>query len=293
MKSGKNFLKSKVVVKKIVEIADIKKNDVVLEVGPGKGALTEELLKYAKKVIAVEKDERLAEFLKKKFCGCKNLELMQGDILKVQSPKSKVQNYNSKFKTLRNLKKYKIVANIPYYITSRFIRNFLTAENQPVKAVLMVQKEVAERICAKPPKMNMLAISVQSYGEPEIAFKVARKYFSPQPKVDSAVIIIDNISRKFFKKFKESFNSGLNVNINQRSLIYTIKDQNTEKEFFDLVKTGFSHKRKLLINNLAKIKTKKELEMAFKKCEIAPNARAQELNLKDWKYLTIKQSRIG
>ena len=264
MKSGKNFLKSKVVVKKIVEIADIKKNDVVLEVGQGKGALTEELLKYAKKVIAVEKDERLAEFLKKKFCGCKNLELMQGDILKVQSPKSKVQNYNSKFKTLRNLKKYKIVANIPYYITSRFIRNFLTAENQPVKAVLMVQKEVAERICAKPPKMNMLAISVQSYGEPEIAFKVARKYFSPQPKVDSTVIIIDNISRKFFAIPTSYVGIG-----------------RLEKEFFDLVKTGFSHKRKLLINNLAKIKTKKELEMAFKKCEIAPNARAQELNLKD------------
>jgi 16S rRNA (adenine1518-N6/adenine1519-N6)-dimethyltransferase len=261
-KLGQHFLKSEFIIKKIVKLADIKKNDIVLEVGPGKGILTKELLKCAKKVIAVEKDEKLVEFLKTKFGDCGNLLLIQGDILKTR-------NGNPKLKILENLKEYKIVANIPYYITSRFLRNFLTAKNQPSKIVLMVQKELAERIRAAPPKMNLLAISVQVYGKPKIAFEVSKKYFSPQPKVNSAVIAIDNISREFFRKTKLS-----------------------EKEFFNLAKIGFSHKRKLLMNNLEKIQFKKELKAVFGKCGIPLKTRAQELKLKDWTCLTLKLQKI-
>ena len=276
---GQNFLKSEKIAQEIVEAGEVGLDDIVLEVGPGKGILTAELLKKAKKVIAVEKDESLAGFLKEKFAeNIKNgkLELVSEDILKF-SPNFYNLQPNS----------YKLIANIPYYITSHLLRTFL--ENppnggQPSLMVLMVQKEVAERIVGTKSeakrnfsrftlprsgagsdasqnfalprsKESILSISVKAYGRPEIIRNVPAGYFSPAPKVDSAVIKISNISKNFFQDIDE-------------------------KKFFETVKKGFSQKRKMLINNL---KAKKD---DFKACNIGEKARAENLSLEQWKCLT-------
>ncbi len=243
---GQNFLKSEKIAEEIVQAGEVGPDDIVLEVGPGKGILTAELLKKAKKVIAVEKDESLAEFLRTKFCDSIKMSLLEvvvGDILKFD-PKS----YN----LIPNA--YKIIANIPYYITSHFLRTFLGSDNQPSLMVLMTQKEVAERIIEKN-KASLLSISVKAYGNPEIIRKVPAEYFFPAPKVDSAVIKISGISKDFFQ------NIG-------------------EKKFFETVKKGFSQKRKMLINNLQAQKDD------FTACNIDEKARAENLSLEQWKCLT-------
>ena len=243
---GQNFLKSAKIAEEIVEVAEIKPEDIVLEVGPGRGVLTELLIKKAKKVIAIEKDERLVEFLREKFAGeIKNgqLEIACGDILEFN-------HVNYPLKT----GSYKIVANIPYYITSRFLRNFLSSDKYPYLMILMVQKEVAERIRAKDGKESLLSISVKAYGQPKIIRKVPAGYFSPAPKVDSAVIKIVAISKSFFKSI-------------------------TEKSFFELAKKGFSQKRKMLINNLGLGNG------IFEVCGVPLKARAENLSLENWKCL--------
>lgn len=239
---GQNFLTSKKIVEEIIKAADLKSDDVVLEVGPGKGILTEAILeKITKgKLIAVEKDYRLIEYLQKKFKNKKNLEIIHEDILKFNISKYIILNT-----------KYKIIANIPYYITSRFLRNFLQSDFQPRKMVLMLQKEVAERIVAKNNKESILSISVKVYGQPKIIKIVPARYFSPKPKVDSAVLVIDNISKEFFYNLDE-------------------------EKFFKLVKQGFSSKRKMLKNNL------KMPGNVFEKCKIPQNARAEDLSLENW-----------
>ncbi|MDD5033069.1 MAG: 16S rRNA (adenine(1518)-N(6)/adenine(1519)-N(6))-dimethyltransferase RsmA [Candidatus Pacebacteria bacterium] len=250
---GQHFLNTsaggKKIIADIIEAAELKKTDIVLEVGPGKGVLTEALLEKAKKVIAIEKDEKLVEFLKEKFFGRKNLQLTCGDILKIENLK---------------IKNFKIVANIPYYITSRFLRKFLTARDQPETMVLMIQKEVAERICAKNKKESLLSISVKAYGNPKIARGVSAGNFSPPPKVDSAVIKIENISRNFFHQ------NGIG-----------------EEKFFETVKKGFSQKRKMLKNNL-KISSE-----ALARCGLSEKARAEDLNLKDWACLISVRKTAG
>ena len=237
---GQNFLTSKKIVEEIIKAASLDSKDTVLEVGPGTGFLTEELVKRAGRVIAVEKDERMIDYLKEKFANVKNLKIIHNDILKF------------KFHVLD----YKVVANIPYYITSRFLRTFL--ENppiggQPSKMVLMVQKEVAERITSG--KESILSISVKIYGQPKIIKKVSAKYFSPQPKVDSAILLIDNISKDFFRDINE-------------------------KKFFELVKKGFSSKRKMLKNNLGLSNTE-----CLTRCGISEKARAEDLSPESWKCL--------
>ena len=256
---GQNFLKSEKIAQEIVEAGEVGPEDVVLEVGPGKGILTEELLRKAKKVIAVEKDEQLVKLLKERFKNNSKLEIIQGDILD-----PRIFNFQfSIFKKIFNdsIFKYKIIANIPYYITSRFLRTFLESDNQPSLMVLMVQKEVAERIVGRNKLArrrggeSLLSISVKAYGQPEIIRYAPAGYFSPAPKVDSAVIKISGISKKFFKDI-------------------------SEKKFFETVKKGFSQKRKMLINNL---KAKKDDFMA---CNIDEKARAENLSLEQWKCLT-------
>lgn len=255
-KLGQHFLKSEKIVDKIIEAAEIKKSDVILEIGPGRGVLTEALLKKSKKVISIEKDEQLVEYLKEKFKDCKNLELIHDDILKINP-----------FDKLR-VKNYKVVANIPYYITGAILKKFLSNEYQPSLMVLMVQKEVAKRIVAKPPQMSVLSVSVQAYGQPKIISYVPKGHFSPPPKVDSAIIKIENISKDFFNQL-----SRLNL------------DSSIEKAFFGMAKKGFSHKRKMLKNNL------NISEETLKKCGISTKCRAQELGLEDWgklyKQLTV------
>lgn len=243
---GQNFLKSKKIARKIVNAGKIKPKDVVLEVGPGKGILTEILLEQASRVIAVEKDPLLVEYLRKKFATHKNIEIIEGDILKLETKSFKLKAGS-----------YKIVANIPYYITSHFLKKFLEAEHQPLSMALTIQKEVAQRIVSVPPQMSLLSLSVQVYGKPKIIDFISKNEFSPVPKVDSAILIIENISKEFF----ESIN---------------------ERKFFNLLKNGFSHKRKLLLNN---IHSNPEI---FDKCELSPKIRAQELSLENWKCLYLR-----
>jgi len=247
-KLGQVFLIDKKIIKKIIKSADLKEKDIVLEVGPGVGNLTQEIAKKVKKTIIVEKDPRMIEILKNNLENFKNIKIIKGDILKLETKKM-------------NIKKYKIVANIPYYLTFALIRKFLEKEKQPEVMVLMVQKEVAQRICAKPPKMTLLSVSVQFYANVGIISYVSKNSFWPKPKVDSAILKIVPKSKKLFV------------------------DSNL---FFKIVKAGFSQPRKQLVNNLSKkLKLNKEkIRTWFLKNNIQPNQRAQSLSLKDWLKLT-------
>ncbi len=228
---GQHFLKNKKILEEMARAAELSKNDVVWEVGPGTGTLTEVLVLRAKKVIAVEKDRELIPLLQEKFGGRKNIKIIYGDILKFDMAALKLKNY-------------KIVANIPYYITSRFLRLFLSETKfRPKLMVLMVQKEVAERICAKPPRMNLLALSVQAYAEPEIIRRVSKNFFSPPPKVDSAIIKIT---------------LGHSVSKSEQILA--------------LAKLAFQQKRKMLRRSLKQFKIPQKYQ----------NKRPEELSLKDW-----------
>ena len=252
---GQNFLINKNVLQKIILTANLNKNDVVLEVGPGIGTLTQELAKNAGKVIAIEKDKKMIEILKKTLSGFNNIEIINTDILRI-----KTKNY--KLKTIS----YKVVANIPYYLTSPLIRKLLEydppAGGQPQEIILMVQKEVAKRICAKPPDMNLLAVSVQFYAEPKIVSYVSKNCFWPSPKVDSAIIkIIPN-------KVRPS----------------VIRKKDFNKLFFKIVKAGFSQPRKQLGNNLSKnLKTdRKKIDEWLLNNNIKPAQRAETLSIKNW-----------
>lgn len=216
---GQRFLTSRPILEKIIAAAGLSDKDTVLEIGPGTGALTIELAKRAGRVIAVEKDKKLFELLELKLKqeNIGNVRLILGDILKIPNPY-----------TLTPIP-YKVVANIPYYLTSRLIRMFLENENQPAEMLLMVQKEVAERIVAKPPKTNLLAISIRTYAEPRLLFKVSRNDFRPRPKIDSAFIGIGGIGKKFFAR-----------------------NRIQKEKFFKIVQAAFRGKRKTLENSLSK-----------------------------------------
>lgn len=255
---GQNFLIDKNVLEKIVDAAELKKDDIVLEVGPGFGNLTEELAKKSGKIIAVEKDKRLVEVLQKKFAGQKNVEIIEGDILKILNLKSKISNL-----------KYKVVANIPYYITSHFLRLILEAKNKPKIIVLLIQKEVAQRICAQKGQNSLLSLSVQYYGKPQILAYVSANSFNPKPKVDSAILKIEVFETPPYKI-------------------------DNEKAFFSLIRGIFSQKRKQILNTFAKYlkiyRLKPELQKneagrLLKSCQIAPTLRPQDLGLDDFKKL--------
>jgi 16S rRNA (adenine1518-N6/adenine1519-N6)-dimethyltransferase len=257
---GQNFLKNPQIAAKIAEAANLTPQDIVLEVGPGRGILTTELLARARRVIAVEKDGQLVAFLKGKFAAeiaTGKLILVGDDILKIDFQKLMKLKANE-------AKNYKVVANIPYYITAHLLRHFLEAAHQPESMTLMIQKEVATRLAAKPPRMNLLALSVQVYGTPKTAFIVKRGSFIPPPKVDSAVITIGHISHDFFKGHK-------------------IK----ETDFFALLHAGFAQKRKMLAGNIAKLAGDKKLATALLvRCGIKTTARAETLLLEQWATLT-------
>ena len=251
---GQNFLRDDSVLDKIIKTANLSEDDFVIEVGPGEGVLTEELARLAEKVIAIEIDKNLALRLDSRLRGNDKIEIINADILEINLPELLEQN---------NFTNYKVIANIPYYITSPIIRLFLETAHPPTEMILMVQKEVAERICAKPGKLSILALSVQYYADAKLLFAVPKTAFFPVPEVDSAVIRII------------------------RSEKQEVKSKEEIKKFFKLVKAGFSAKRKTLVNNLS---TSLQLEKAFveeklKQIGISPNQRAQELRLEDWKKL--------
>lgn len=241
---GQHWLKDREILARIAEAASITTLDTVLEIGPGLGTLTSELLRRAEKVIAVELDGALAEKLPGQFPG-KTLEVINEDILEFD---------------LNILpKQYIVVANVPYYITSKIIKKLLTSDNKPKTTVLLIQKEVAQRLAAKPGNMSILSISAQIYGEVELDQMVPAHYFTPPPKVDSQVVVIRTRSEPLIAP----------------------KD---EKQFFKVVKAGFSSKRKKLRSSLSAGLniTKQETEDILKKVGINPDDRAEALAIQQW-----------
>lgn len=249
---GQNFLVDKEALNKIVVAAELKKTDTVIEIGPGLGVLTQELTKHAGEVIAIEKDDELAKKLNVRcqMANVKNIEILNQDIL--ESDLTKL------IKLAPNKASYKLVANIPYYITSKILEKFLAAENKPELIVLLVQKEVAERICAEPGNTSVLSISVQYYGEPEIVGIVKSTSFWPQPKVDSAILKISNVRCQ-------------------------MSDVN-EADLFKIVRAGFRSRRKTLVNNLMSGTnlSREELFDILDKTGLDKNVRAQELSVEKW-----------
>lgn len=255
---GQHFLTDRNVLEKIVETADLKSDDIVVEVGPGVGILTKELSKVAKKVYAVEVDPNIAEILSTICVNCRNVMIKREDIRHF-SPSG--------------IGRYKIVANLPYYLTSHFLKKFLEEKNKPTSMVLLVQREVAERICAKPGRMSILSIAVQFYGIPEIAELVRPISFFPAPKVYSAVLKIRVFKAPIFEDVDP-------------------------KTFFRFVKIGFGEKRKMISNSMSGgLGLEKDLtEKLLKKAGVEPMFRAEKLSLDDWrriylvfsKYLNLK-----
>jgi 16S rRNA (adenine1518-N6/adenine1519-N6)-dimethyltransferase len=262
---GQNFLINQNIIKKIIETADLHQDDYVLEIGPGFGILTKELVKLSKKVLTIELDKGLVFFIKRKFKNIKNLEVLAADILKIKNEQIvKILNCDKKG--------YKVVANLPYAITKPIIKKFLTYKPKPKEIVVLVQKEVAQKIAAKPGELSLLALSVQLYGQPEIIGYVAKSNFYPQPKVDSAILKIKLWPQFFAPQIKEILRPELKFE---------------EKNFWQLVKIGYSSPRKQLQNNLAAgLKLDKNIvKKTLKLANLNEKIRAQDLSLANWLYL--------
>jgi len=253
-KLGQNFLIDKNIIKKIIRSSNISKNDIVLEIGPGIGTLTIELSKKVKKVIAIEKDKTIIKILKETTKGFKNIKIINQDILKI--------------KKIKINKKYKIIANLPYYIFFPILKKLLEEENPPHEMILTIQKEVAQKIVKKPPKANFLSIFINFYCDSKILFFIPKESFWPKPKVDGAVIKLSNIKNK-------------NLEVDKFL-------------FYKVIKIGFSSPRKKIINNyFNNIKlNKKEVYNLFNKININPNLRPENLSLKDWIKLTEEISNL-
>jgi 16S rRNA (adenine1518-N6/adenine1519-N6)-dimethyltransferase len=241
---GQHWLRDRDVLAHIADCAEVNETDTVLEIGPGLGTLTSELLRRAQKVTAVEFDEELARKLPGQFPG-KNLEVIQSDILSFD---------------LSSLPAgYKVVANVPYYITSKIVQLLMTSENKPSVAVLLVQKEVAERLAAGAGDMSILAVSAQLFAEVTLGDVVPAELFTPPPKVDSQVVVL-------------------------RTRNEDLLGDLTEKEFFRFVKAGFSAKRKKLRSSLSGGLgiSKDEAARLLGAASIDPDIRAEDLSIADW-----------
>lgn len=251
---GQNFLKSEAALTKIRDAANPSANDVILEIGPGLGALTKILLTFAGKVIAVEKDDQLYETLGNLFAAERasgKLDLIHGDILEFDP--EVLRAYDNGL-----LAVYKLVANIPYNITGAIIEKFLAASFQPSDVVILVQKEVAERIIARDGKESILSIAVKAYGTPRYVATVKAGSFTPAPKVDSAIVAIENISRSHFT------------------------NKHHEEVFFQLVKAGFAHKRKMLAGNLKNILEPDLVTRILQENHLPATVRAEDVGISTW-----------
>ena len=246
--AGQSFLLDEEVVEAMVDAADIQTGDKVLEIGPGLGILTAALANRGADVIAVELDDRLYPYVKKKFSAQKNVRIVHADIFKL--------NLNNYFVDGQ----YALVANLPYSATSLVFRNFLTLAPRPAGMTVMIQREVAQRICAEPGEMSMLALSVQHYCQPSLLFNVPPTKYFPVPKVTSSVLHCSDIRPV---------------------------DDIGDRELFRIMRAGFSSRRKKLSNSLsANLKLPAEqVEGAMEKLQFDPNIRAQELTLGDWSKL--------
>lgn len=244
-KYGQNYLVTKVYIDKMLEAGDIKKDDFVVEIGPGFGVLTFALVEKAKKVVSFEIEQKLKEYWEENKTS--NLVIIWGNFL------YKWDEFSKSIKS-----PYKLVANLPYQITSNVLRIVLDCPNRPEKIVVMVQKEVAWRIIAKKGEMSILAVAIQYYGNPKVISKVTKGNFWPSPKVDSAILLIDNI--------------------------ISPKNQFSDEEFFSIVRAGFANKRKQLWRNLSQalnLDSKKVKDILVEVCG-NDKIRAEELGVEDW-----------
>lgn len=253
---GQHFLRSSSAIRAMVTAGKVTASDTVLEIGPGEGVLTHALLETGAKVIAVEFDHDLIANLNSRFSNqikTGQLTIVEMDILQFDPKRFELQD-----------SRYKLVANIPYYITGAIFEKFLTEKNHPSCLVVLIQKEVATRIVARDKKESILSLSVKAFGTPKIVVKVPASAFRPAPKVDSAVLLVENISNSNFANAEEI------------------------KYFFDIIHAGFAHKRKLVIRNLEKIAPGAVVASAFTKLAIADKARAEDIPLEKWLSLPIE-----
>jgi 16S rRNA (adenine1518-N6/adenine1519-N6)-dimethyltransferase len=248
---GQNFLNSKKIVERIVSASQPQETDVLLEIGPGKGILTQALLETKKPVIAIEKDTELIPYLTKKFeqeITAKQLLLIEGDILTTD-----ISTLIHKEQT------YKVVANIPYYITGEILRTFLEMPQRPSSMTLLLQKEVAQRIVAHDKKESILSLSVKIFGAPKIVEIVKKTMFTPAPSVDSAVIYIDNISNNILTTHKI-----------------------TNSMYFEVIKKAFGQKRKQLLGNLKGYNKTEALKTFLQEKNLSETIRAEDIPYSLW-----------
>ncbi len=244
---GQNFLRDPKILQKIADAADISKEDLVVEIGPGEGTLTKHLLEKARNVIVIEKDNEMIPVLEEKFgkeIEGDKLKIINGDILEYEIKE----------------KKYKLVGNIPYYITGLIFRKFLESKNSPDSMTFVIQKEVADRIIANNGKESLLSIAIKAYGTPKYKGIIKSGSFFPRPKVDSAIIHIENISKQKLEGIEENY-------------------------FFNILHRGFAHKRKLLIKNIFDANSKinhQNLKDLFEKLKIDERVRAEDLSVENW-----------
>ena len=241
---GQHWLTDRTILGEIADSAGIKPTDTVLEIGPGLGTLTSELLRRAEAVVAVELDDELAAKLPMQFPG-KRLEVVHGDILQYDVSKLPAD--------------YVVVANVPYYITSKIIQHLLTAHNKPSTIVLLIQKEVAERLAATPGDMSLLALSAQLFATVDLGIKVPASYFTPPPKVDSQVVIL-------------------------HTRLAPLVPVDEQPRLFRVAKAGFAAKRKKLRSSLSGglQLSKPETEALLRRSGVNPDDRAEDLSIADW-----------
>jgi 16S rRNA (adenine1518-N6/adenine1519-N6)-dimethyltransferase len=254
---GQNFLTDPAILERISDIAGVTRQDLVLEIGAGLGHLSFQLAQDARRVIALELDSRLVPPLKAALEPFDNVQIIQGDILQLDAG-DLVQEDD-----------YLVVANIPYYITSRIIRNLLETAHKPRRIILTIQHEVAERVCSRTGRLSLLALSVLIYGDPSLEMRIPAGAFYPAPKVDSAVISIDIYP--------------------QPLLTGPLRDQ-----FFSLIKAGFLHKRKTLQNSLSKglAWSPAQAGALLISASIDPQRRAETLSLEEWLELVRSYDKI-
>ncbi len=260
---GQNFLTSIPARLAIVEAGEVVPSDTILEIGPGKGFLTKALLDTGAHVVALEKDRELLPLLSENFSShteSGHLTLIEGDVLTFNPITYNLSPTNH----LLQPAKYKLIANIPYYITGAILSHFLTHKNHPSTMVVLVQKEVAIRVCARDAKESLLSLSVKAYGEPKLVYRVNKGSFFPIPTVDSAVLQIKNISKK-------NFESTLH-----------------EEMFFKLIHAAFAHKRKFAISNIKAVFQSDDIVGLFTEEGLSEKIRAEDVTLISWLHISSK-----
>lgn len=253
-KLGQHFLTGSWAAAKLVDAAQISSDDTVLEIGPGHGSLTKVLLKTGANIVAIEKDGALAQELYATFAA----EISEGRLTVVEGD---VRDFDPQRHGL-TAGNYILAANIPYYITGEILRQFLSMTAQPKRLAILIQKEVAQRIIAREGKESILSISVKAYGSPKIVARVSRGNFSPPPSVDSAILLVENISKTFF--------DGLDEGV-----------------FFSVVRAGFSSKRKKLVSNLGNVFGTTVARAATAHCDLPENTRAEDVSTPVWRLLAL------